>query len=70
MPPKKQGGKSVDKAKQKAVEDKTFGLKNKNKSSKVAKYVQQVQQQASQQARQNQVHEWWSEWIYKSADLV
>lgn len=44
MPPKKQQTK--DKTK-KAVEDKTFGMKNKNKSAKVQKYVQQVQQQAA-----------------------
>ena len=51
MPPKKKGGgnqpsnKTVEKQKQKVVEDKTFGLKNKNKSTKVQKYVQQVQKQ-------------------------
>lgn len=32
--------------KKKAVEDKTFGLKNKSKSAKVQKYVQQVQKSA------------------------
>jgi hypothetical protein len=52
MPPKKAnnanaGGKAAQKAKQKVVEDKTFGLKNKNKSAKVQKYVQQVQSQAT-----------------------
>ncbi|KAI8994305.1 hypothetical protein BC832DRAFT_424947 [Gaertneriomyces semiglobifer] len=48
MPPKKAagGGKAEAKAKAKVAEDKTFGLKNKNKSAKVNKYVQQVQQQA------------------------
>ncbi|KND04459.1 uncharacterized protein SPPG_00188 [Spizellomyces punctatus DAOM BR117] len=46
MPPKK-APKAEQKAKQKSVEDKTFGLKNKNKSAKVNRYVQQVQQQAS-----------------------
>jgi len=50
MPPKKGGGggpskKSVDKAKNKIVEDKTFGLKNKNKSKKVEQYVKSVQSQ-------------------------
>jgi hypothetical protein len=50
MPPKKKGGggsskKTEQKEKKKIIEDKTFGLKNKNKSSKVAKYVQQVQTQ-------------------------
>lgn len=48
MPPKKQQGpskKNEQKRKDKIVEDKTFGLKNKNKSSKVAKYVQEVEKQ-------------------------
>ncbi|KAL1915730.1 uncharacterized protein VTP21DRAFT_6489 [Calcarisporiella thermophila] len=48
MPPKKQKGqsdKSVQKQKQKVAEDKTFGLKNKNKSAKVQRQVQQIQQQ-------------------------
>jgi|TARA_B110001450_G_C17589114_1_gene468193 hypothetical protein len=39
MPPKKApqepSKKSVNKAKDKLIEDKTFGLKNKNKSTKV-----------------------------------
>ncbi|KAJ3041078.1 hypothetical protein HDV00_009978 [Rhizophlyctis rosea] len=46
MPPKA-SAKNVQKAKAKAVEDKTFGLKNKNKSAKVNKYVQQVQSQVN-----------------------
>lgn len=52
MPPK--GGaagaskKAETKAKQKIVEDKTFGLKNKNKSAKVNKYVQQVEKTVMQ----------------------
>lgn len=42
MPPKQS---KVDLAKkQKIVEDKTFGLKNKNKSKNVQKYVQNLQQ--------------------------
>ncbi|KAJ2750163.1 Translation machinery-associated protein 46, partial [Coemansia nantahalensis] len=48
MPPKKQAQgskKTEDKQKKKVIEDKTFGLKNKNKSAKVAKYVQQVEKQ-------------------------
>ncbi|KAI8903301.1 hypothetical protein EDD86DRAFT_215066 [Gorgonomyces haynaldii] len=40
MPPKKQ----QQKAKEKAIEDKTFGLKNKNRSTKVKQFVNQVQQ--------------------------
>lgn len=43
MPPKQQS--KVDMAKkQKIIEDKTFGLKNKNKSKNVQKYVQTLQQ--------------------------
>ncbi|KAJ1799222.1 Translation machinery-associated protein 46 [Coemansia sp. RSA 2399] len=46
MPPKvPQGKKTAEKKKKQVIEDKTFGLKNKNKSTKVAKYVQQVEQQ-------------------------
>eukprot|EP00758_Cryptobia_borreli_P004568 Tbor_TRINITY_DN4460_c0_g1::TRINITY_DN4460_c0_g1_i1::g.8036::m.8036 len=40
MPPKSK--KAVDKAKAKVIEDKTFGLKNKNRSTKVQQYVQTV----------------------------
>lgn len=44
MAPKNNGPskKTVDKEKAKIIEDKTFGLKNKNRSAKVQKYVQQV----------------------------
>ncbi|KAJ1673287.1 Translation machinery-associated protein 46, partial [Spiromyces aspiralis] len=46
MPPKKQGSKKADdKVKKKVIEDKTFGLKNKKKSAKVNRYVQQVEAQ-------------------------
>ncbi|KAJ0407864.1 hypothetical protein ATCC90586_007210 [Pythium insidiosum] len=48
MPPKKQAQpskKAEQKRKEKLIEDKTFGLKNKNKSSKVQKYVQEVAKQ-------------------------
>lgn len=44
MPPKQQQSKSDIAKKQKVVEDKTFGLKNKNKSKNVQKYVQNLQQ--------------------------
>ncbi|XVF23700.1 hypothetical protein REPUB_Repub13aG0062300 [Reevesia pubescens] len=45
MPPKQQPKPKADLAKkQKVVEDKTFGLKNKNKSKNVQKYVQNLQQ--------------------------
>ncbi|ORY98545.1 hypothetical protein BCR43DRAFT_487715 [Syncephalastrum racemosum] len=56
MPPKKQQQKGGDKKKagsSKAVEDKTFGMKNKNKSAKVQRYVQQVQSQAKHNAEQS-----------------
>ncbi|XP_062092820.1 zinc finger CCCH domain-containing protein 21 [Humulus lupulus] len=43
MPPKQQSKADVAK-KQKVVEDKTFGLKNKNKSKNVQKYVQSLKQ--------------------------
>lgn len=41
-------GKAEQKRKEKIVEDKTFGLKNKNRSAKVQAYVQQVQQSVKQ----------------------
>lgn len=37
--------KTENKVKAKIIEDKTFGLKNKNKSAKVGKFVAQVEQQ-------------------------
>lgn len=43
MPPKQQLKADLAK-KQKIVEDKTFGLKNKNKSKNVQKYVQNLKQ--------------------------
>ena len=43
MPPKQQSKADLAK-KQKVVEDKTFGLKNKSKSKNVQKYVQSLQQ--------------------------
>ncbi|CAK9164766.1 unnamed protein product [Ilex paraguariensis] len=43
MPPKQQSKADLAK-KQKIVEDKTFGLKNKNKSKNVQKYVQTLKQ--------------------------
>jgi len=47
MPPKKAqpkgpSAKTMQKEKAKLVEDKTFGLKNKNKSKTVQNYVKQV----------------------------
>ncbi|KAJ3179622.1 hypothetical protein HDU87_002828 [Geranomyces variabilis] len=44
MPPKT---KAEVKAKAKSAEDKTFGLKNKNKSAKMQRYVQEVKSQAA-----------------------
>ncbi|ODV96030.1 hypothetical protein PACTADRAFT_49450 [Pachysolen tannophilus NRRL Y-2460] len=58
MPPKK--GKQVDNSKaklkkaQKSAEDKTFGLKNKNKSKKVQQFVNQVQGQVSEAQRKKE----------------
>ena len=47
MGPKKAGAskKTVEKKKEKQIEDKTFGLKNKNKSKAVQNYIQQVSHQ-------------------------
>lgn len=49
MPPKanEPSKKTEAKIKAKIIEDKTFGLKNKNKSSKVAKYIQTVENQVN-----------------------
>ena len=55
MPPKKASGtaaKADIAKKQKQVEDKTFGLKNKNKSKQVQKHVQQMQQGVSNLKKQ------------------
>jgi len=43
--------KVVEKEKKKVIEDKTFGLKNKNKSTKVQKYVSTVKSQVNQEGR-------------------
>ena len=40
--PKGPSNKTLQKEKAKVVEDKTFGLKNKNKSKQVQNYVKQV----------------------------
>lgn len=45
MPPKGPSKKTESKAQAKIIEDKTFGLKNKNKSSKVAQYINQLESQ-------------------------
>jgi hypothetical protein len=44
MPPKSKKAQSA--AKKEKIEDKTFGLKNKNKSAKVQRFVQEVTHQA------------------------
>lgn len=49
MPPKQQPKADLAK-KQKVVEDKTFGLKNKNKSKNVQKYVQNLKQSVQPKA--------------------
>ena len=49
MPPKKSqnaSSKTFDKQKKQSVEDKTFGLKNKNKSKKVQEFISVVKKQA------------------------
>jgi hypothetical protein len=51
MAPKKQNAaerKATDKKKDKVIEDKTFGLKNKNKSKTVQKYIASVKQSVKQ----------------------
>lgn len=62
MPPKKQAAgerKALEKKKDKVVEDKTFGLKNKNKSKVVQKFIASVKQSAKQShgARPTDEHE-------------
>ena len=57
MPPKKKGGsskKAEQKKIEKIVEDKTFGLKNKNRSKKVQQYCASVKQAAEQKVRPRQ----------------
>lgn len=53
----KEADKARQKAKAKAAEDKTFGLKNKNKSAKVAKYVQCVTQNSGVNAKDKRLQE-------------
>jgi len=59
MPPKKTGGnqpskKTIEKAKARVMEDKTFGLKNKNKSKKVEKYIKGVASQVKGKDKKNE----------------
>ena len=57
MPPKtkeKPSKKNQLKKQEKSIEDRTFGLKNKNKSSKVQKYISQVETGVKNQS--GQVH--------------
>ncbi|KAG8648473.1 hypothetical protein MANES_08G001802v8 [Manihot esculenta] len=54
MPPKQQSKADLAK-KQKIVEDKTFGLKNKNKSKNVQKYVQNLKQSVQPKADPSKV---------------
>lgn len=54
MPPKQQSKAELAK-KQKIVEDKTFGLKNKNKSKNVQKYVQNLKQNVQPKPDQSKV---------------
>ncbi|KAK2078114.1 hypothetical protein QBZ16_003982 [Prototheca wickerhamii] len=57
MPPKKAPAKAKPADKTKVVEDKTFGLKNKNKSKVVQKYVQQIQASTRPSAKQQRLEE-------------
>ncbi len=52
MPPKA-SNKSEKKEKAKIIEDKTFGLKNKNKSAKVGRFVSQVETQVKNSGNKN-----------------
>ncbi|KAL6046158.1 Translation machinery-associated protein 46 [Balamuthia mandrillaris] len=52
MPPKKSaGGKAQQKKQEKIIEDKTFGMKNKNKSKKVQKFITQIKTQQTNQRK-------------------
>jgi hypothetical protein len=55
MPPKRQKPtkKSERKEKEKVVEDRTFGLKNKNRSSKVQKFMKSVAMQVHGQGKKS-----------------
>lgn len=53
MPPKGASKKTETKAKAKIIEDKTFGLKNKNKSAKVGQYIKQVESQVKAMGTSN-----------------
>lgn len=44
--------KTIQKEAKQIIEDKTFGLKNKNKSKKVQEYCKQVNQQVQRKAEQ------------------
>jgi hypothetical protein len=59
MPPKsssQKNGKILQKEKKKIIEDKTFGLKNKNKSKKVEKFVQKLEQNITNNMGTNTVN--------------
>lgn len=51
MPPKKDSKKSEEKKKAKVVEDRTFGLKNKNKSKKVQQFIKTVEKTVTQSGK-------------------
>src|SRR4051812_10122636 len=53
MPPKK--APTNEREKKKVIEDKTFGMKNKNKSSKVQKFVDTLSQQMSNSQKQQRM---------------
>lgn len=71
MPPKQQPKADLAK-KQKQVEDKTFGLKNKNKSKNVQKYVQSLKQSVQPKPDATKaaakVHSWILKWVLSFLD--
>lgn len=73
MPPKKAGNKeskkTVEKKKDKVIEDKTFGLKNK-KGAKTQKFIQQVQKQVKGNLPKVSTHYYRLYTLYKQTILV
>jgi len=67
----KKGAKKVDQKKvQKIVEDKTFGMKNKNKSKKVQQYISTVKTQTTQSLAGNKVRPPAPQWQLRCAATI
>jgi hypothetical protein len=67
----KKGAKKVDQKKvQKIVEDKTFGMKNKNKSKKVQQYISTVKTQTTQSLAGNKVRPLPPQWQLRCAATI